>query len=87
MKMIVIMFAFKKQITIKNGKRGGVLCRPDYMIISKYNAKFKRFGRHRIVSIRHAQLPQDIVDLMTNSQTYVVAWTEVFGTYIVNDIL
>lgn len=74
--MIVIMFAFKKQITIKNGARGGVLCRPDYMIISKYNAKFKRFGRYRIVPIRHAQLPQDIVDLMTNPQTYVVAWTE-----------
>lgn len=76
MKMIVIMFAFQKKIKIKNGERDGVLCRPDYMIISKYNVKTKRFQRRRIIPIRYNQLPQAVADLMTNPRTYVVAWTE-----------
>ena len=74
--MIVIMFAFKKQITIKNGKRDGVLCRPDYMIISKYNPKTNSFKRRRIIPLRYNQIPQAVADLMTNPQTYVVALTE-----------
>lgn len=76
MRLVVVMFAYKKHITIKNGKRDGVLCRPDYMIISKYNVKTKRFQRRRIIPIRYNQLPQAVADLMTNPRTYVVAWTE-----------
>ena len=60
----------------KNGKCGGVLCRPDYMIISKYNPKTNSFKRRRIIPLRYTQIPQAVADLMTNPRTYVVAWTE-----------
>lgn len=76
MSMVVIMFAYKKQIKIKNGERSGIMFRPDYMMLSRYDSKRKRFRRRRIIPLSHNQLPEDIADLLTNPGTYTIAWTE-----------
>lgn len=76
MSMVVIMFAYKKQIKIKNGERSGILFRPDYMMLSRYDSKRKRFRRRRIIPLSHNQLPEDIADLLTNPDTYTIAWTD-----------
>lgn len=76
MKLVAVMFAYKRQIAFKDGKRRCVICRPDYLIISMYNSKTRRFQRLKIVPLRFHPLPQAIVDLMTDPRTYIFAWTD-----------
>lgn len=74
MKVVVIMFGMKKSKIRSSKDTRKVLYRPDYMVYAIYNPQTRRYGKRKLVRIKHSTLPDDVTNKILVNNTAIVVW-------------
>lgn len=75
MKYVVIMFGTKKSRIVSPKETRKVLYRPEYMVYATYNPQTRRYGKRRLVRIKHNTLPDFIINQIMVNKHAVIVWS------------